>query len=376
MSVAEISALTVVTDIPAPLAKAEALNGLAIESSANLVKAFAPHFSSFYSLVDEAKAIPEDSPIAAKKMRLRIVKIRTGADKTRKDLKADALRMSGAIDGINKLLLNDLAPVEKVLEDIEKKEERREADRVTTLANARRIELGVYVVPENLVHYDLGNMSVASYSQLFAGAKAAHEAQQAALAKAEEARLAAIKKTEEDRVTKEAADALERAKLAAENTRLAEEAKQARLAKEAIEKASLEKEAKLKAEREKETQRIAAAQKVKDEAAAKERQKTEALAKQEKEKREALEVQLKAQQDAQKEKERLAKEDAQKAEQEAAAKAKKAAAAPDREKLLAFAKLIRALEAPKLATNMELEIELRGQTNKFAVWVEAKAAKL
>src|SRR5665213_3319884 len=111
------STLTLVSEIPSTLVNAEPLKGLAVESSASLVQAFSVHFSTFYSLVEEANAIPDDAPKAASAMRKRLVKIRTGADKTRSTLKAEGIRIGKAIEGINNLLLNDLTPLETRLED-------------------------------------------------------------------------------------------------------------------------------------------------------------------------------------------------------------------------------------------------------------------
>ena len=62
----------------------------------------------------------------------------------------------------------------------------------------------------------------------------------------------------------------------------------------------------------------------------------------------------------------------------ALADAKKAAKAPDKTKLKAFAKTIRALQIPNMATpeSQALATKIYHQAEKFAVWIEAEAEKL
>jgi hypothetical protein len=57
---------------------------------------------------------------------------------------------------------------------------------------------------------------------------------------------------------------------------------------------------------------------------------------------------------------------------------RKAAAAPDRDKLIAFATQLRALQVPVLSTTTGKSAAktLAAQVNKFAEWIEAKADTL
>lgn len=376
--------LTLVTDIPQQLIQAEVLKDLAVDSSAALVKSFAPHFSSFYKLLPEAKAIAPDAPKAARAMRLRIREVRLDSDKTRVAIKAESLRRSKAIDGIHSLLLNDLSPIEESLTAIEKTEETREAARKEALRVARVAELSPFA---EVTFYDLANMPEVSYIQLLQSSKLAHETRLAAAAKAEADRIAAAKVAEDARLAKEAADKAERDRLAAENARLAKEAAATKAAadaaakKAAKEKADLEaKQAKEKAERDaadkakedarKAQEKAEADKRVKEQAAkdaeaAKQKAAADLVAKQEREKREAAEKALADQQKAA----------ADKVAADRAA-AKRAAAAPDREKLTAFAKAIRALPIPTLSTAPETQAILAEQVEKFAVYVVKAAAKL
>ena len=93
----------------------------------------------------------------------------------------------------------------------------------------------------------------------------------------------------------------------------------------------------------------------------------DAIEKAEREKREAAEKELS----------RIAKEQADQIAAEVAA-AKKNAAAPDREKLLATAAVIRSTAVPALASagGMALTLRIREQLEKFAAWIESEAAKV
>lgn len=393
--------LTVVTEIPQLLAKAEVLNGLAVDSSASLVKSFATHFSAFYAIVEEAKAIKEDSPKAAQKMRMKVRRIRLDAEKTREELKADSLRFAKAVEGINHLLLNDLVPVEKALERIEKLEEIKEANRIMALAETRRTELIKYVNPE---FYDLGNMPVPQYNQLLDQSKIAFEKKIAEDAAIEAKRIADEKAIADARAKKEADDAAEREKLKKENARLAKIAADAQkialeTQKKAAEtlKAAQDKAAKEKADMEKKAadEKAVADAKTANDKALKEAEdkKTEqarkdADAKATKEKADLAakaerirldaEAKIKAEQDKVK-----ALEDAVKAKADEEAKKiqetkvleQKALAATDKVKLAALSAAIRAIRIPPLSSK-SLQTEIEEQFKKFPIWIDGKAAKL
>lgn len=272
--------------------------------------------------------------------------------------------------------------------------EREEARQKAELASAR--EAQILPLGGNPAMYKLGEMSEEEFQGALAGVKAAYQhklavaqkakeeaeakskadeeererqrqetvrlRQEAEAAKAERERVEAAAKAEREAAAKALREAQEKAEreraaaqaealkasIAAENARKAAEA-QARAEREAIEE-------KARKERE-EAQRDALAQK----------EALEAKAHQERVAREKMEAELKAKLDA---------EEAEWRQREEAAR--QAAAAPDREKLSAFAAAIRAMPVPDLTTDAgkAVSAKLAAQTGKFATFIERQSAKL
>lgn len=358
--------------VPAELEKAVSQTSLAPADAQSLRVAFTPHFAAFDALAIEASQIAVNAPKAARAMRLKLRAIRIAADKTRKELKEDSLRRGKAIDGINAILEFQLGPVEDAMDRIEKAEEIAEQQRRDALKVERSALLAPYQDPSLL---SLGDMPALAWDALFSGAKATHQA-----------KIEAEKKAEAERIEKEKAEAAERERIRAENERLKAEViareeesrkERERVAAERAEAERLAKaerdaiEAKAKAEREsaaKEAARVKAeteaAIRKQQEQARKEREEAEAVAKKEREAREKIEAEQRAAAKAQAD--RLAAEKAA---------AKKAAAAPDKEKLLALADLIRSVEIPSLTSDQGQAVlpVLKAQHAKYADWITEKA---
>ncbi|MFY8001455.1 MAG: hypothetical protein ACOVSW_22875 [Candidatus Kapaibacteriota bacterium] len=258
----------------------------------------------------------------AREARLALKGIRVEVEHTRKRLKEDSLRTGQTIDAIAKILTNEIAPIEKYLEEQEKFAENQEKARKALLRSARESALIPYAVETQ--HYNLEEMSDESFDALLKASAIAFQEKQAAIAKAEA-----------DRIAQEKAEAEAREAQRQENERLKAEA----------------------------------------EAMRKEKEEAEKLARQE---RERLEAQAKAaEQEAQKERiarekierERADKEAAEKAAQEKAEKerlkAEKAEKSrPDREKLLAFAAEIEALAAKDLGLTGEEYVGLLEESRR------------
>lgn len=375
---------TEITVIPQEFTTAIARISDGVADSASIAAKFAPHYVAFHDAAADAMAIREDQPAAARAMRLRLRAIRVASEKTRKDEKDSVLRRGKAIDGYHAILEDALVPVEKALDDIEKAEARREAERKDALANDRREQLLPYCDP---THYALGDMPAPQFASLLAGQKAAKAAADEAAAQAERERVAAAEK---------AAAEAEAARLAdiAERKRLADEAAAARAAAAeaervaAVERATAEAErvrlAAEQAEKDRlariEADRVAAANAARMAALKADRDRIEAAAKAErdrlaaehaaalaeqKRKQDAADAAAAAERDrlaaeaakAASEAARLAKAEADRvaeAERVAATAveaAKKAERAPDREKLLAFAAALAAVPVPVMATS-------------------------
>jgi len=297
-------------------------SGLPVNKATALLEAFTPLVNEAGKLcamagqilVTDATQLTEMKE--ARKVRLALKDVRVAAEKARKELKADALAQGKAIDSANKWLLERIEPAETQMEAAEQFAARAEAKRKADLVESRSRVLAPFGVDP--IIYPLGEMSDAQWAQLLDGSRLAFEAKQAAAAKAEADRLAA-----------EEAARVEQARIRAENDRLRSEA-------EAAAKAAAAERAKVEAER-----RAAEA------TARAEREKAEA------ELRAANEARQKAEREAQRARDEAAAK--AKAEKDAADRrakaeaeaARKAAAAPDADKLRAFAAALRAIPQPQ-----------------------------
>lgn len=349
--------------------------GLDLVAKNSLELAFAGFFETAAKWRDQAAAITD--PKLARTARLELKNLRVAAEKKRKELKEDSLRMGKAIDGANNILLSIIVPIERGLEDIEKAEERRIAEELRQRAESRTAELRPFVDPA-MPFPAVGAMTEEQFAAVLADAKLLHQMKQEAAAKAEA-----------ERIEREAEAARERLRIAEENDRLRKEAAEreaqmkaereaaaakqreleeaARKERERVEAEKAAAEAKARAEREA-IEAKAKAEREKQEAAARaEHEKAEAAAKAEREAREKAEAEAKALRDA----------EAKRIADEAKAKAK-AAKAPDREKLIAFVATVKALTPGpmKSAEANAIAEEIADQVAKFAAWIEKKAATL
>ena len=364
--------------------------GLTVERFTAIRSGFAGHFAELSSILEAAKTVTVLKPKAARAIRLELRALRSAADKTRKDLKDNALKEGRAIDGLNKVLVAHASPVEDEMEAIEKAEEIAAANAKAAMVVARTAELAPYADPSI---YPLGDLTPEQFASVLDTLKATHER------KLEQERQRA--EAEAKRIAEEAA---ERDRLRAENERLAKIAADERVAREEVERkaaadaAAKDEERRLENEardrriaeadafaRKLEAEQVAAVAKAKAEADAALAQ-AEAKAKRERdaaaaEIRAANEAQAKAEKAAADAKFKAETEHAAKvrAEQEEAAKAeraaKKARAAPDKEKLLALAKTLRAMPVPKLSEGNPLQGKIADQIAKFSAWLEAEAGK-
>ena len=343
----------------------EILAEIGLESAARTLIETA--FSGFFQQAAEWKAKAETitDPKEARAARLALVKLRTSADKTRIENKAQYLRMSKAIDGANNIFLAMVVPIEEHCENIEKAEERRIAAERIARATERLEAVRPYVEAGFIP--PLADMTDEQFQTYFDGAKLLHQA-----------KIEAAAKAEAERIEREAKEAAEREAQRLENIRLKAEAEARESAmkaeREAAEKERAKIEADAAAERKKaETARLAA-----EAAAAKERAAIEAKAKLEAEAREKAEREAKALRDA--ETKRLAEiESARIAKEKADADAaKKAAAAPDKNKMIEFAGIVRALSVPeaKSENGKRIAAEIAEKVQSFAAWIEKQAATI
>lgn len=376
------------------LEKAIKSSGVEPLTAQSLGEAFRPIFQEVHSLVEKAKASPKVTDATqltemrkARVIRLALAEQRIAGDKLREKLKADSLLRGKAIQGVYNLLEFMVKPLEESLLESEKFAERAEAARKALLKAERETMLKPYGI--DVAFYDLGEMPAPQFNALLDGTKAAHEAKKAAAEKAEA-----------DRVSKEKAEAEERERVRLENIRLKEEAiareaaaKAEREKAEAAARETAEKAAKEKAEIE---AKAKAAAKLAAEQAAKERAEAEAKAKAERDalkaetdRLAAIALQARQEAEAQAIKEREARlkleAEAKKREEaelykETARKLaeKESAAAPDKEKLIAYAAAILAVPINPLSTDTAraLVAEINNDVDALAARIIAKAKAL
>lgn len=301
-----------------------------------LVLAFSPFYERAVPLVIEAASVNVtalDQVTEMKKsreIRLKLRPVRIEADKLRKELKEESLRTSANIEKVAGAIIKGIAAEEERLEQQEKYAVRAEAERKAKVQRDRSALLVPFGVDPSF--YQLGDMPIEQFSQLLDSSRLAHEAKIEAEQKAEADRLAAeAKRAEEDRRIREENARLAREKSeqeaaarrereAAEAAMAEERRKAAALVKAAEEKARLERE---KIESEARKEREAAAAKILEESNA--RIKLE----QEKKEREHAEMVARQEEDARR---RLAD------------------AAPDKEKLRAYAAAVKAIPVPILTS--------------------------
>jgi hypothetical protein len=365
---------------PAELCAVVKREGVAEQQQAVLIGIFAPYHAQIAAARKTSETITNGADPLQRKMarecRLDLRRVRCAIENTRKDAKADALRYGKAVDGMANVLKFFCEPEEERLEEIEQAEVRKEQARIAAIVEQRTAAL--IEAEANPAAYNLGAMDDATWDTVLTGA-----------VKAKQDRIESERKAESDRIERERNEAEERARIKAENERLkadaekreaeikAERAKAEELAKEAEAKAAKERaeiEAKAKTEREKEAAERAevesnlkaereAAQRA-AQAAADEAARVAKAAADERAKRDAAEAKAKAEKVA-----------ADKAESD---RLSKLAAAPDKEKLLALALDIGAIQIPELVTDAGIRIGIGVITmqQKMVAWIEQEAGKL
>lgn len=303
---------------------------------------FAPHWNEAAELVEQAKAITVTDATQLTEMkrcreiRLKLVKVGTSLEKTRKDAKEDSLRTGKVIDGMaNVIKFSVIEPQKDRLEQMEKFAERAEAERKAKLKAAREELLAPFQVDSTF--YDLSNMPEATFATLLDSSRLAHESRLAAAerAKAEAERKAIEEKARKEREEAERQAAAERARVEAERKAAAEVARKER---EAIEAKAAEEHRKLQ------------------EAAAAERAERERL--------------------EQAERERVAAELAKRKAEEA--ERRKAARAPDSLKVRSIAKAISEIQLPPCTTTEGINAmrEVDSIVKDLAARIEAIANRL
>jgi len=353
---------------------------------------YAPFEKPFQAAADLlAKEEAITTAFDARTLRLQMVKARTTITATKDESKSDIKLAANIIDWFHAKGRDRLAAAEARLLDIEKAEERAEAARLEALREERAETLDSMGHVSHAVN--LAMMTDAEWSEYLQQAKDVYEMKQIRAKREAEAAAAELKRQEEEREAqrieneriqaeaKAAAEAaeIERQKALAELE--AERKERAAAEKAAAEAAELERQ-KHNAELKRKQAEVEAAQKAAnvernkiEAAAAEERRKAIEAAVIEAKKREKAEAEAKALRDAEAKRIADAKAaDVAKAKAEALA-AKKAAAAPDKAKLIEFAKLIRSQNVP-IIQDAGISRLIGDKRDELASFIEAQAASI
>lgn len=345
-------------------------SNLPVQEADEIKKSYLPFLNQLSETQLQAGKINFEDPTEldeniAHELRMRTVKIRTGAEKLKEERKKMYLLRGNLEQASFNLIASSCKIIEEVFFNVEKAREIAEKKRKEELRRDRSEKLSPYI--EDVALYPLGEMSEEQFSNLYSTLRAAHERQieEERKAEAERQRIAAEKALHDERKNsilnfwqfvpdsekqsnfgtwdqakwdnfcqflkdKKNQYDKERERIRKENERLAEEAKKRQAEYEAtLKKAKAEQEAKDKA--------MAEERRKADE----QRKALEAKAERERAEKERLEAELRYRREA----EEKAKKEEERRKKEAE---KKARLAPDKDKLISFAQSIDDLPRPEI----------------------------
>lgn len=128
----------------------------------------------------------------SREARLALKKIRVDAEKVRKELKEDGLRVGRAIDGVYNVIEALIVPIEKHLENQEKFIENIAKEKAQKIKTERTEKMLQYV--DDVSVYNFDNMSDEIFENLLKSTKVAWDTKQAELKKIEDERIENEKK--------------------------------------------------------------------------------------------------------------------------------------------------------------------------------------
>ena len=317
-------------------------------------------FVKFNDMVEQAKAwetkamsivVTDETQVKqmeqAKEGRIILQKVRTGAEKLKKELKAGALNYGRAIDFLYNFIENTCKPLEAHLLEQEKFKEVREKKRKDELQRVRAEQLAPYV--ENPAVFDLANMPEDTFQMVLNGS-----------IKSKNDKIEAEKQVERDRLAKIDEDN----RIKAENERLRQENEAKDIAMK-----------KAQAEQKAEAERLRAKQeailgKLKEEEARKKAE-SDKLLKEAKEREAKLAKELKDKQEA----EEKAKADAEKKRK---SDERKSRLAPDKDKLVLLSQQITDLKMPEVKSEEAKKVvgDILIMINKLVKFINEKIPNL
>jgi colicin import membrane protein len=276
--------------------------------------------------------------------RLNLRAVRVAAEKTRKAMKEESLRTGKAIDGLYSLLAYAIVPIEEDLAEKEAFAARQKERQMQDLRDARSAEFAGLPYPgEGAI--DLASLDDETFRRFLQDAKDLDDMRKNRERKAEEDRVAAEKAENERIAAEEKKREEDRARALAES-----KARESAMAEKLAESRKAQRAAEVKAEgeakaRELERKKEAEARAKIEKEAAKLRQEAATVAMASKEKAEAE---------------------------------RRAANAPDRDRLMAFAAVVRSLECPAVKSDQAQVVacQISDKIEAMAGWIEKQIKTL
>lgn len=295
--------------------------------------AFAPSMVTYHEIAQTLATLNRDEPTQedakkAREARLKMVKIRTGAESIKDERKAILLIESNLIQDLHNVVKNTCLLTESEFMAVEKHQERIEAERLEAIKQSRLSLLAPFEVDTQFIAVE--QMTEEQFEQLRSSSELAFNTRKQQAEQAEKDRIEAERIAEEERLAQLEAERLERERIEKENAEL--KAEQDRLAKEQAEKDRL-----AKIESDKQAKAIADAKAEADKA-------TALLKEKEEKEKQAQEAERK----------RIEDEEADKL-----AKEKALLLAPDKEKVKVFFEQFKSLEFPTLESEAGKAMETR-----------------
>jgi len=257
--------------------------GIEESKAINIVASFEPKqlelnaFTEQYSSIISME-LNKDAFKAARELRLKLVKTRTGISEIHKTEKAFFLASGRFVDALKNKLTLPIEQMEEKLTEIEKYDERLELERKQKLKQDREAAFLPYDFDTSFL--PLAEMTEEQFTGQLESAKLAFETKKRLAIEAENERIEAEKKAEVERIEREKKEAEEKEAMRVENEKLRKEAEE----RSRIETERLEAERKYKEKQE-------AIQKA-------EREKAQRILQEQESKRIALEKELQAKKDA------------------------------------------------------------------------------
>ena len=325
---------------------------LDLTTKTSLEESFSGFFADAERLRSEAQAVTD--PTEARHTRLRVKAVRVAAEKKRKELKGESLRVGKAIDGANNILLSLIVPIEAGLEAIEKEAERAEAARLESIRQERIAILDAMDHEPRV--FDIAALHADQWESYLQDVKDLHtikvEREEKSKAEAEAAAKAESERLEAQRL---------------ENLQLKAEAEAAAMERVKAEASAAKERAKVEAAAKKEQARLEA---IADKERAKALAASEAFA--------AAQAKIEAIKAAEVRKLKSAKAESDAALHTEREAKQKAESAPDKARLRSFADQVRSMMVPvaKTEDGKRVAAEIATKIKGFAVWIEKQSATL